>query len=126
MRRSGFSPDFLACCGLLAWLAGCAHYVVPVATVEPAPLTGRLTSGVVVSVRSINATQDTALTHSILIALGQSQVNIPALPAEEVVILRADQTATSIVEPAHSGPTGYAAGEKIAIVEAAATMIHPE
>ena len=126
MRRSDRLPDFLACCGFLVLLAGCARHVAPAATIEPAPITGRLTSGVVVAVRNIDAAEDTALTDSILSALGQSQTNIPPGPVEEVVILRADQSATSIVEPAESGPSGYAAGEKIAVVEAAATMIHPE
>jgi len=114
------------CCGLLVLSAGCANHVAPAPTVEPAPLMGRLTSGVVVAVRNVDATQDAALTDSILTALGQSQINIPPVPAEEVVILRADQSATSILEPARTGTAGYAAGEKIAIVEAAATMIHPE
>jgi len=124
--RSGSFQGLIGVCGVLATLAGCASHVVPAPIIQASPLTGRLTTGIIVSVRNTDAELDPALTNSILTALGQTPINRAEESAVEIVIRRADQTGTSIVESAQTGATTYARGEKIAIVEAASTVIHPE
>ncbi len=126
LGRTGPSQGFITLCGFLAVLAGCTGHVAPAPIIQASPLTGRLTAGVIVSVRSIDPGLSPAITNSILTALGQAPVNLARVSATEIVIRRADQTGTSIVEPVRSGALGYAPGERIAIVEAAATVIHPE
>jgi hypothetical protein len=124
--RSGSLQGLIGICGVLATVAGCASHVAPAPIIQASPLTGRLTTGVIASLRSIDADLDPALTNSIVTALGQTPVNPAAVSAVEIVIRRTDRTGTSIVEFAQTGAKTYAPGEKIAIVEAATTVIRPE
>jgi outer membrane lipoprotein SlyB len=106
-------------------LEGCASpsQLAPVA--QTSPLTGRFTTGTVISVRNIDSGDDEGAVVQILAALGQVPLSNRD-QAVEIVIRRQDNTVTSIVQQQQPGQSSFVPGERVAIVEAAATIIRPE
>ncbi len=58
-------------------------------------------------------------------ALSQTPINQGG-PAVEIVIRRPNGTVTSIVQQQQAGQPSFMPGETVAIVEAAATIVHSE
>ena len=106
-------------------LAGCAakHVAPPVA--QTSPLQGRLNFGTVISVRNVMIAKKDGTTLSILSALG---VAAPAgsWGGIELVIRRQDLTITSVIQRKEVGQPVFVPGERVAIAEAAATIVRPE
>ncbi len=106
-------------------LEGCASGGLPAPTAQTSPLNGRFSTGTVVSIRQISpADQDGAVTQ-VLNALGQATAPDPEGEVE-LVIRRSDNSVTAIVQPQKPGQPSFVPGEKVAIVEAAATVVRPE
>jgi outer membrane lipoprotein SlyB len=106
-------------------LAGCAARHVAPPTPETSPLQGRLNFGTVISVRTVMIAKNGGTTVSILSALG---VTAPAgsWAGVELVIRRQDLTVTSVVQREQLGQPRFVPGERVAIAEAAATIVRPE
>jgi len=121
MRRI---PIILAIPSIGLALQGCAApRPLPAPIAQTSPTTGHFVTGVIVSVRTVDV-QPTPGTNQVLAALGQP----PAAsidPHVEIVIRRRDTSVTSIVESVDAA-AGLAAGEPVAIVEAANTVIRPD
>jgi len=108
-----------------ALLSGCAAHVIPPPVVQTSPITGRLETGIVVSVRPIDPAADPAVTSAILSALGQTAPPAPQNTVE-IVIRRQDHSITSIVQQQGPGQPAFTPGEPVTIVEAATTTVRPE
>ncbi|HQT47300.1 MAG TPA: hypothetical protein PLY97_08780 [Acidocella sp.] len=106
--------------GAVSLLVSCAgHATQPVALTSP--LSGQYETGHVVAVRSINVEASADAVQNILTVLHTPGGPIPDGQAE-VIIRKEDGSITSIVEP--SSP--IVKGERIAILEAATTVLRPE
>jgi len=109
-----------------AMLVGCAAHVVPAPVVQSSPISARLETGVVVSVRAIDPSKNTAITSAILSALGQAAIPASGQNSVEIVIRRRDNSVTSIVQQQEPGGASLTPGEAVTIVEAATTSVRPE
>jgi hypothetical protein len=103
-----------------ALLTGCAAGRASAPAALTSALNGRYETGRVVAIRAIDATAG-GTARQVLAALRSPAGPIPDDQAE-VIIRQADGTVNSIVEPMGS----IVNGEKVAIVEAAATVLRPE
>jgi hypothetical protein len=106
------------------FLSGCAGRTLPAPTAQTSSLQGRFETGTVVAVRNVNSGGNNAV-NQILTTLGQTSVT-GWKPAVEIVIRRHDNTVTSIIQSQQAGQPEFVPGEKVAIVEAAATVVRPE
>ncbi len=122
LRRLGF-----ALCSIAPLLEGCAAHHLPSPVAQTSSLNGRFSLGTVVSVRQVDRSNNDGAVAQILKALGR-----PSAPSQgqgqavELVIRRQDNTVTSIIQQQNSGQLSFTPGEKVAIVEAAATVVRPE
>jgi outer membrane lipoprotein SlyB len=107
------------------FLTGCARRTLPAPTAQTSSLQGRFETGTVVAVRNVNSGDGNNAVNQILTALGQTSVT-GWKPAVEIVIRRRDNTVTSIIQSQQAGQPEFVPGEKVAIVEAAATVVRPE
>jgi hypothetical protein len=116
----------MAIAALAALLAGCAAKPPPPPTTQTYSLPGKYKPGVVVAVRAVNlAPADPGRTGvtAVLTALNQAPPAGP-IATQEVVIQRADGTATTVVEPAGSNES-FAPGDNVAIADGPlAALIH--
>lgn len=108
-----------------AFLSGCAGRTLPAPTVQTSSLQGRFETGTVIAVRNVDSGEGNTAVNQILTALGQTPVT-DWKPAVEIVIRRRDNTVTSIIQPQQADQPEFVPGEKVAIVEAAATVVRPE
>ena len=106
-------------------LEGCAAHHLPAPIAQTSPLNGRLSTGIVVSVRQVDTAANDGTVSQILTALGRPAARGQG-QAVELVIRRQDNTVTSIVQQQRPGQPSFVAGENVAIVEAAATVVRPE
>ena len=106
-------------------LEGCAAHHLPSPTAQTSSLNGRFSQGTVVSVRQVDRSDHDGAVAQILTALGRPSVQSQG-QAVELVIRRQDNTVTSIIQPQAAGQPSFTPGEKVAIVEAAATVVRPE
>jgi len=126
MRRvRGLGRLGFALCSIAPLLEGCAAHHLPSPVAQTSSLNGRFSIGTVVSVRQVDRSDNNGAVVQILTALGR-----PSAPSQgqavELVIRRQDNTVTSIIQPQNSGQPNFTPGEKVAIVEAAATVVRPE
>jgi hypothetical protein len=125
-KRKRWTPGLGFLCVLSLFLAGCATKPIPKPTAQTSPLTGRLSTGTVASVRTVDPSAGKAGIAAVLAALDQTGTT-PTHPATEIVIRRPDKSAAAMVVPsAQAGSANFRAGEPVVIVEAAATVIRPE
>ena len=108
-----------------AFLSGCAGRTLPAPTAQTSSLQGRFETGTVIAVRNVDSGEGNTAVNQILTALGQTPVT-GWKPAVEIVIRRRDNTVTSIIQPQQADQPEFVPGEKVAIVEAAATVVRPE
>jgi hypothetical protein len=109
---------------LAALLAGCAASRVPPVPLTASPHAGAYVEGTIVAVRDAGAATGTIGLVAVLAALNQ-----PALTTagqQELVIRRADNSVTSLVQAPGPAAPAFHAGEKIAIITAADTIVRPE
>jgi outer membrane lipoprotein SlyB len=126
MRRvRGLGRLGFALCSIAPLLAGCAAHHLPSPLAQTSSLNGRFSTGTVVSVRQVDRSDNDGAVAQILKALGRPSAQSQG-QAVELVIRRQDNTVTSIIQPQASGQPSFTPGEKVAIVEAAATVVRPE
>jgi hypothetical protein len=117
---------------LAALLAGCAASRVPPVPLTASPHAGAYVEGTIVAVRdaAIVAVRDAgAATGTIGLVAVLAALNQPALTTagqQELVIRRADNSVTSLVQAPGPAAPAFHAGEKIAIITAADTIVRPE
>ena len=126
MRRvQGLGRLGFALFSIAPLLEGCAAHHLPSPVAQTSSLNGRFSIGTVVSVRQVDRSDNDGAVAQVLKALGR-----PSAPSQgqavELVIRRQDNTVTSIIQPQNSGQPSFTPGEKVAIVEAAATVVRPE
>lgn len=109
----------------IAPLAGCAGHTIPSPAAQTSSLNGQLNTGTVVAVRNVEVDHDNGAVRSVLAALGQTPSEA-SNGAVEVIIRRQDNTITSVVQPQHARQPDFEPGDKVAIVEAAATILRPQ
>ncbi len=107
-------------------VTGCTQHAIPAPAAQISPLTGRFETGTIVAVRAVDAGSDINATNAILSALNEQPISGMPKQAVEILIRRQDNTVTSIVQQQQIGQTGLLPGQKVAIVEAAATVIRGE
>jgi outer membrane lipoprotein SlyB len=106
-------------------LTGCAAPPRPTPVAQTSPLTGRMTQGTVVSVRTVDVAAGNTALAKVLTSLGQpAAASTP--PAVELIIRRQDSSIVSVVQPQQAGQPVFALGESVNIAEAAATVVHPQ
>jgi len=111
----------LAVLSLLAPLAGCAGGPPP-APAQNSALIGRYTPGIVLAIRPVSVTAANPALLAVLTALGEpAPAAIP--PAQEILIRRPDNSTAAIIQPA---TPAFIAGQPVAIVEAASTVLRPQ
>jgi len=106
-------------------LQGCTGRAIPAPISQTSPLNGRFSKGTIVAVRKVDVGNHNGSVNTIMTALSQKPINQGG-PAVEIVIRRADGTVTSIVQQRQAGQPSFMPGETVAIVEAAATIVHSE
>jgi hypothetical protein len=125
---------------LAALLAGCAASRVPPVPLTASPHAGAYVEGTIVAVRDAGAATGTiglvavlaALNQPALLTAGQPALATAGQPAQptagqqELVIRRADNSVTSLVQAPGPAAPAFHAGEKIAIITAADTIVRPE
>ncbi len=102
-------------------LASCAAQPLAPPPMESSPLTGKLTQGTVLSVRTINLTPtDSAMigVNAVLSGLGLPSAH-QSITASELVFRRQDRGTVSLVQP----PSTLQPGDRATIVEAATTTV---
>jgi len=109
--------------GLLATLilAGCAASGLPGPALTESPLGAGYTRGTIVAVRDADAGAGVA---GVLAALNEPSRAAPG--AQELVIRRADRSVTSLVQAPPPGEPPFRAGETVAIITAAQTIVRRE
>jgi len=105
-------------------VAGCAG-ALPPPSLTASPLQAGYTRGTIVAVRDTSAATGTAGLGAVLAALGQAAPPA-APPAQELVIRRADRSVTTLVQAAPPGEAPFHAGETVAIITAADTIVRRE
>jgi hypothetical protein len=105
-------------------VAGCAT-TLPPPSLTASPLQAGYTRGTIVAVRDTAAAAGTAGLTGVLTALGQPAAPA-APPAQELVIRRADRSVTSLVQAVPPGAAPFRAGETVAIITAADTIVRRE
>jgi hypothetical protein len=117
---------------LAALLAGCAASRVPPVPLTASPHAGAYVEGTIVAVRDAGAATGTIGLVAVLAALNQPALTTAGQPAlatagqQELVIRRADNSVTSLVQAPGPAAPAFHAGEKIAIITAADTIVRPE
>lgn len=105
-------------------LAGCAgHPPLPPPAALPSPLTGRVTPGVIAAIRPADASTPADVS-AVLAALRLPAAAAPP-PAVEILIRRGDGSDVAMVVAATQAQS-LAPGQKILIIEAAATVLRPQ
>jgi outer membrane lipoprotein SlyB len=126
MRMSFYPVRCMPLVAILALLEGCAGHSAPPPVAETSPLTGKLSAGTIVSVRHVDPQNNQDVTEAILNALGVKQIPTADGRYVEIVIRKENGTGTSIVQAQLAGHALPVQGGKVAIVEAAETVIHAD
>ncbi len=112
----------------LAALGGCGAkprvVTLPAPVRQTSPAVGKFEPGTIVAVRGV-ALGNAGTANAVLAALGQPPARAVPAQAVELIIRRQDGSVASVMQQPQAGPP-FVPGEKIAIVEAAATVIHPQ
>ena len=119
-RRVGRAVLWLA---PIIGLAGCAGHAIPPAMPQTSALSGAYETGTVVALRDLNPQADAPLTRAVVTALGETGAAVAPEQAVELLIRRGDGRIIAFLQP---GPPAFAAGEPVAIIEAAQTVIRPD
>lgn len=105
-----------------ALLSGCAGRVLPPPVAQTSALTGHMTAARISAIRVASLMPGNGGLDAVLAALGQTRPSGPVM-GEELVLRRADGSATALAQPMQPGLTP---GQDVTIVEAAATVLRPQ
>lgn len=104
-------------------LAACAEPSIPAAPTETSALTGKITQGTVVAIRSVHTgpgDNAAGAINAVLQALAQPPLHNP-ITADEIVVERDNKSSISLTP----GTVTVSVGDQVTIVEAGTTSVHP-